>query len=61
MVPLALTILPSCLIVDNLQFGFRMQAATNTWQIGSIDRASTTHQLLYELSEAIIDGRIAQA
>ena len=37
-----------------------MQAATNTWQLGSIDRASTTQQVLYELREAIIDGRIAQ-
>jgi DNA-binding GntR family transcriptional regulator len=37
-----------------------MQAATNTWQLGSIDRASTTQQVLFELREAIIDGRIAQ-
>ena len=55
-----MTIVPDCLIVDNLQFGFRMQAATDTWQLGSIDRASTTQQVLYELREAIIDGRIAQ-
>ena len=34
--------------------------ATDTWQLGSIDRASTTQQVLYELREAIIDGRIAQ-
>jgi DNA-binding GntR family transcriptional regulator len=51
---------PHCLIVDNLQFGFRMDAAANIWQLGSIDRASTTEQVLYELREAIIDGRIAQ-
>lgn len=37
-----------------------MQAAANTWQLGSIDRASTTRQVLHELREAIIDGRIAQ-
>jgi DNA-binding GntR family transcriptional regulator len=37
-----------------------MDAAANTWQLGSIDRASTTQQVLYELREAIIDGRIAQ-
>jgi DNA-binding GntR family transcriptional regulator len=37
-----------------------MRAATDTWQLGSIDRASTTEQVLQELREAIIDGRIAQ-
>ena len=37
-----------------------MRAAENTWQLGSIDRASTTEQVLRELREAIIDGRIAQ-
>ena len=37
-----------------------MEAAADTWQLGSIDRASTTQQVLYELREAIIDGRIAQ-
>jgi DNA-binding GntR family transcriptional regulator len=58
---LALTIVPGCPIVDNLQFGpSRMHAAANTWQLGSIDRASTTEQVLRELREAIIDGRIAQ-
>jgi DNA-binding GntR family transcriptional regulator len=37
-----------------------MDAAAHTWQLGSIDRASTTQQVLQELREAIIDGRIAQ-
>ena len=37
-----------------------MDTAANTWQLGSIDRASTTQQVLQELREAIIDGRIAQ-
>jgi DNA-binding GntR family transcriptional regulator len=37
-----------------------MDAAADTWQLGSIDRASTTQQVLNELREAIIDGRIAQ-
>jgi DNA-binding GntR family transcriptional regulator len=37
-----------------------MDAAANTWQLGSIDRASTTQRVLHELREAIIDGRIAQ-
>jgi DNA-binding GntR family transcriptional regulator len=37
-----------------------MRAAENTWQLGSIDRASTTQQVLQELREAIIEGRIAQ-
>ena len=36
-----------------------MAAAANTWQLGSIDRASTTQQVLHQLREAIIDGRIA--
>jgi DNA-binding GntR family transcriptional regulator len=37
-----------------------MDAAADTWQLGSIDRASTTQQVLRELREAIIEGRIAQ-
>ena len=37
-----------------------MDAAAHTWQLGSIDRASTTQQVLRELREAIIEGRIAQ-
>jgi DNA-binding GntR family transcriptional regulator len=37
-----------------------MSAASHNWQLGSIDRASTTEQVLHELREAIIDGRIAQ-
>src|SRR5919198_3457967 len=37
-----------------------MDTAANTWQLGSIARASTTQQVLQELREAIIDGRIAQ-
>jgi DNA-binding GntR family transcriptional regulator len=37
-----------------------MDAAANTWQLGSIDRASISQQVLQELREAIIDGRIAQ-
>jgi DNA-binding GntR family transcriptional regulator len=37
-----------------------MRAAENIWQLGAIDRASTTEQVLQELREAIIDGRIAQ-
>jgi DNA-binding GntR family transcriptional regulator len=37
-----------------------MDAAADTWQLGSIDRASTTQQVLHELREAIIEGRIAQ-
>jgi DNA-binding GntR family transcriptional regulator len=37
-----------------------MDAAAHTWQLGSIDRASTTQQVLHELREAIIDGRVAQ-
>jgi DNA-binding GntR family transcriptional regulator len=37
-----------------------MSAASHNWRLGAIDRASTTEQVLYELREAIIDGRIAQ-
>jgi DNA-binding GntR family transcriptional regulator len=37
-----------------------MPAASHNWRLGSIDRASTTEQVLQELREAIIDGRIAQ-
>jgi DNA-binding GntR family transcriptional regulator len=37
-----------------------MPAASDNWQLGAIDRASTTEQVLQELREAIIDGRIAQ-
>jgi DNA-binding GntR family transcriptional regulator len=37
-----------------------MTAASHNWGLGAIDRASTTEQVLQELREAIIDGRIAQ-
>ena len=37
-----------------------MAAASHNWRLGSIDRASTTEQVLHALREAIIDGRIAQ-
>jgi DNA-binding GntR family transcriptional regulator len=37
-----------------------MTAASHNWRLGTIDRASTTEQVLQELREAIIDGRIAQ-
>src|SRR5918996_2893169 len=37
-----------------------MDAASHNWQLGAINRASTTEQVLQELREAIIDGRIAQ-
>src|SRR5919197_5822481 len=37
-----------------------MSAASHNWRLGAIDRASTTEQVLQELREAIIDGRIAQ-
>jgi DNA-binding GntR family transcriptional regulator len=37
-----------------------MPAASHNWRLGTIDRASTTEQVLHELREAIIDGRIAQ-
>jgi DNA-binding GntR family transcriptional regulator len=43
-------------VVDNLH----MSASTHNWQLGSIQRASTTQQVLRELREAIIEGRIAQ-
>jgi DNA-binding GntR family transcriptional regulator len=37
-----------------------MSASSDNWRLGEIDRASTTEQVLQELREAIIDGRIAQ-
>jgi DNA-binding GntR family transcriptional regulator len=37
-----------------------MPAASHNWRLGAIDRASTTEQVLQELREAIIDGRLAQ-
>lgn len=37
-----------------------MPGASDKWRLGVIDRASTTEQVLQELREAIIDGRIAQ-
>jgi DNA-binding GntR family transcriptional regulator len=37
-----------------------MSTASHNWRLGAIDRASTTEQVLHELREAIIDGRIAQ-
>ena len=37
-----------------------MSAAAHNWQLGSSERASTTPQVLGELREAIIDGRIGQ-
>lgn len=37
-----------------------MSASAHNWQLGSIRRASATQQVLQELREAIIDGRIAQ-
>jgi DNA-binding GntR family transcriptional regulator len=37
-----------------------MPAASHNWRLGAIDRASTTEQVLHELRQAIIDGRIAQ-
>ena len=37
-----------------------MAAAPHNWRLGAVDRASTTEQVLGELREAIIDGRIAQ-
>ena len=37
-----------------------MAATSHNWRLGAIDRASTTEQVLRELREAIIDGRIAQ-
>jgi DNA-binding GntR family transcriptional regulator len=32
----------------------------NTWRLRSVERASTTEQVLSELRDAIVDGRIAQ-
>jgi DNA-binding GntR family transcriptional regulator len=37
-----------------------MTGASHNRQLGTIDRASTTEQVLQELREAIVDGRIAQ-
>jgi DNA-binding GntR family transcriptional regulator len=37
-----------------------MPAASDNWRLGAIDRASTTEQVLQELRDAIIAGRIAQ-
>jgi DNA-binding GntR family transcriptional regulator len=37
-----------------------MSPTSHNWRLGTIDRASTTEQVLQELREAIIDGRIAQ-
>lgn len=37
-----------------------MHAVSRTWKLGSIARASTTEQVLQELREAIIEGRIPQ-
>lgn len=37
-----------------------MSGASHNWRLGAIDRASTTEQVLHELREAIIDGRIGQ-
>jgi DNA-binding GntR family transcriptional regulator len=37
-----------------------MSAASHNWRLGAINRASTTEQVLHELREAIIDGRIAE-
>src|SRR5918995_5039792 len=37
-----------------------MAAAPHNWRLGAVDRASTTEQVLRELREAIIAGRIAQ-
>ena len=37
-----------------------MAAPSHNWQLEAIDRASTTEQVLQELRDAIIDGRIAQ-
>jgi DNA-binding GntR family transcriptional regulator len=37
-----------------------MPAASHTWRVGTISRASTTEQVLRELRQAIIDGRIGQ-
>jgi DNA-binding GntR family transcriptional regulator len=37
-----------------------MPAASHNWRLDAIDRASTTEQVLQELRDAIIEGRIAQ-
>src|SRR5215218_1943772 len=37
-----------------------MPARSHNWRLGAIDRASTTEQVLQELRDAIVDGRIAQ-
>jgi DNA-binding GntR family transcriptional regulator len=37
-----------------------MRASSHNWQLGTVDRASTTEQVLNELREAIVDGRIPQ-
>ena len=37
-----------------------MSEISHNWQLGSIQRASTTQQVLTELRDAIIDGRIPQ-
>ena len=37
-----------------------MELTADTWRLGSVQRASTTEQVLRELREAIIEGRIAQ-
>src|SRR5215211_224014 len=37
-----------------------MSARSHNWRLGAIDRASTTEQVLQELRDAIVDGRIAQ-
>jgi DNA-binding GntR family transcriptional regulator len=45
------------MIVDNQQGG---ALPSNTYRVGSIERASLTEQVLQELRDAIVDGRIAQ-
>jgi DNA-binding GntR family transcriptional regulator len=37
-----------------------MPASAHNWQLETVDRASTTEQVLNELREAIVDGRIPQ-
>jgi DNA-binding GntR family transcriptional regulator len=37
-----------------------MPASPHNWQLETVDRASTTEQVLNELREAIVDGRIPQ-
>jgi DNA-binding GntR family transcriptional regulator len=51
-----MTLDPKLQVVDNLH----MSTVSHNWQLGSIERASTTEQVLHELREAIIDGRIPQ-